>query len=163
MTEFDKLARMVQRQSNVSEPIPPFYIRTLVDLDASIAKTLAKEKDAKKKMNALNAKALNAMKSKVKKSTKEFEKEVKQYTEVCVTFHYMPSFGRTPRLSNASSRPQTSLLKLPNPSPKRQKVLLTTTLIKGSLRSPRAAKPCNTLPRASSKICNLCRRPVVRR
>ncbi|KAJ8516062.1 hypothetical protein ONZ45_g6583 [Pleurotus djamor] len=77
--EYDKLVRMVQRQSTVSEPIPPFFLKTLGSLDTSITNAIAKEKEAKKKMNATNAKALTAMKQKVKKATKEYEKEYKLY------------------------------------------------------------------------------------
>ena len=81
-TEFDKLVCMIQRQHNVSEPIPPFYMRTLVGLETSLNTAIAKEKEAKKKMNATNAKALTAMRQKVKKAAKEYEKEVKQYQAV---------------------------------------------------------------------------------
>ncbi|KIJ18790.1 hypothetical protein PAXINDRAFT_71260 [Paxillus involutus ATCC 200175] len=77
--EFDKLLRLVQRQSNAAEPIPPFFLKTLSSLENSLNAALAKEKEAKKKMNAVNARALNSMKQKVKKSTKEYEKEVHQY------------------------------------------------------------------------------------
>lgn len=73
---------MVQRQQNVNEPVPPFYIRTLVSLEASLNAALAKEKEAKKKMNASNARALTAMKQKIKKVIKEFEKEVNAYNAV---------------------------------------------------------------------------------
>jgi translation initiation factor 3 subunit C len=73
---------MVQRQNNVAEPIPPFYIRTLSSLETSLNTALAKEKEAKKKMNATNARALNSMKQKVKKAVKEYEKDVKQYQAV---------------------------------------------------------------------------------
>ena len=78
--EFDKLLRMIQRQQNVGEPIPPFFIRTIVNLETSIND--AQSKDAKKKMNATNARAFTAMKQKVKKTLKDFEREVKQYQEV---------------------------------------------------------------------------------
>ncbi|KAJ7680226.1 eukaryotic translation initiation factor 3 subunit 8 N-terminus-domain-containing protein [Mycena polygramma] len=77
--EFDKLVRMIQRQHNVSEPIPPFYVRTLVSLENSVNNALAKEKEAKKKTNATNAKALTAMKQKIKKSVKEYETDVNKY------------------------------------------------------------------------------------
>ncbi|TFY81206.1 hypothetical protein EWM64_g2808 [Hericium alpestre] len=79
--EFDKLVRLVQRQQNVSEPVPPFFVRTLVSLESSLNTALSKEKEAKKKMNASNARALTAMKQKVKKSLKEYEKEAKLFQE----------------------------------------------------------------------------------
>ena len=76
---------MVQRQQNVGEPIPPFFIRTITDLESSVND--AQSKDAKKKMNATNARALTAMKQKVKKTLKDFEKEAKQYQAVrCATY-----------------------------------------------------------------------------
>ncbi|KAH8080293.1 eukaryotic translation initiation factor 3 subunit 8 [Cristinia sonorae] len=78
--EFDKLGRMVQRQQNVNEPVPPFFIRTLTSLETSLNAAIAKEKEAKKKMNASNARALTAMKQKVKKVVKEFEKEITSFT-----------------------------------------------------------------------------------
>lgn len=88
MTEFDKLARMVQRQQNVAEPIPPFYIRTLVNLENSLNIAITKEKEAKKKMNASNARALNGMKQKVKKVLKEYEADVKRFQEVSHPFMF---------------------------------------------------------------------------
>ncbi|KAH9935443.1 eukaryotic translation initiation factor 3 subunit 8 [Fomitopsis serialis] len=77
--EFDKLVRMVQRQQNVSEPIPPFYIKQLVNLEGALNTAVAKEKESKKKMNASNARALNGMRQKVKKVTKEYEADVKRF------------------------------------------------------------------------------------
>jgi len=82
LLEYDKLASMVQRQQNVAEPVPPFYIRTLISLEAASNAALAKEKEAKKKMNGSNARALTAMKQKVRKTVKEHEKEIKQYNDV---------------------------------------------------------------------------------
>ena len=83
-SEFDKLVRMVQRQQNVSEPVPPFYLRTLVSLEESLNTALAKEKEAKKKMNASNARALTAMKQKVRKTIKEHETDVKRFQNVSI-------------------------------------------------------------------------------
>ncbi|KAH9858870.1 eukaryotic translation initiation factor 3 subunit 8 [Lenzites betulinus] len=80
-TEFDKLARMVQRQQNVSEPLPPFFLRTLANLEGSLTAAVAKDKESKKKMNASNARALTAMKQKVKKTSKEYERELKRFQE----------------------------------------------------------------------------------
>ena len=73
---------MVQRQQNISEPVPPFFLRTLVNLEGSLNAAVAKDKESKKKMNANNARALTAVKQKLKKITKEFETEVKRYQAV---------------------------------------------------------------------------------
>jgi translation initiation factor 3 subunit C len=73
---------MVERQHNVAEPVPPFYVRTICDLETSLSIAISKEKEAKKKMNATNARALNAMKQKIKKAVKEHETEIKLYQSV---------------------------------------------------------------------------------
>ncbi|PFH46389.1 hypothetical protein AMATHDRAFT_51081 [Amanita thiersii Skay4041] len=80
-SEFDKLIRIIQRQMALSEPTPPFYLRILIMLEESLNIAIAKEKEAKKKMNATNARALTAMKQKVKKASKEYDKEIKKYQE----------------------------------------------------------------------------------
>ena len=56
--------------------MPAFYIRTVVSLETALNNALSKEKEAKKKMNATNARALNTMKQKVKKISKEFETDI---------------------------------------------------------------------------------------
>jgi translation initiation factor 3 subunit C len=81
-TEFDKLGRMIQKQHALVYSIPSLYIRTLLSLDESLGSAIAREKEAKKKMNATNAKALTAMKQKVKKALKEYEQEIKSFQEV---------------------------------------------------------------------------------
>ena len=73
---------MIQRQHNLSEPVPAFYVRTLVNLESSVNTALQKEKEAKNMMNASNAKALTAMKQKIKKAVKENENDVKKFIEV---------------------------------------------------------------------------------
>lgn len=80
--EFDKLLRLVQRQSNLAEPIPPFFIKTLINLESSLNAALAKEKEAKKKMSPMNARALNSMKQKIRKTVKEYEQETRDYQAV---------------------------------------------------------------------------------
>lgn len=74
---------MVQRQQNVQEPVTPFFLRTLGNLETSLTAAVAKDKESKKKMNASNARALTAMKQKVKKTSKEYETELKRFQEVC--------------------------------------------------------------------------------
>lgn len=102
----------MQRQSNVAEPIPPFFLKTLTNLEDSLNAALAKEKEAKKKMNAVNARALNSMKQKVKKSTKEYEKEVSQYQAVRNAFKYVV----LPQTSRRTRRPlNVNILCIVNP------------------------------------------------
>lgn len=79
----------MQRQSNAAEPIPPFFLKTLTHLENSSNAALAKEKEAKKKMNVVNARALNSMKQKVRKTTKEHEKEMSQYQAVRNAFQFV--------------------------------------------------------------------------
>ena len=74
--EFDKLTRLVLRQTNLSEPLPPLYLRVLSTLDDAVSK----EKEGKKKMDANKARALNTMKQKVKKTIKEYELQMKEFT-----------------------------------------------------------------------------------
>jgi translation initiation factor 3 subunit C len=73
---------MIQKQHNVSELVPAFFIKSLANLEASINSTVQKEKEAKKKMNPSNAKALTAMKQKIKKTMKEYETTLKKYHDV---------------------------------------------------------------------------------
>ena len=97
---------MIQKQHNVSKIVPAFFIKSLVNLEASINTTVQKEKDAKKKMNPSNAKALTAMKQKVKKTIKEHETALMKYHEVSqYSLNDLSFFKkycyRTQKLSNA--------------------------------------------------------------
>jgi translation initiation factor 3 subunit C len=82
VSDFDKLARLVERQTNVSEPVPPYWLRALVTVETALVAT--KEKDPKKKINASNSRALNGMKQKVKKAMKDQETLLITYNEVCM-------------------------------------------------------------------------------
>ncbi|KAG8956322.1 Translation initiation factor 3 subunit c [Tulasnella sp. 424] len=79
--EFDKLGRLVERQRNLQEPVPTLYVRQMVNLDKSIANAAAKDKDAKKKMNAAASRALATLKQKVKRSLKDNEEDIKAFNE----------------------------------------------------------------------------------
>ena len=82
MIEFDKLHRLILRQSVIAEPLPLPFVKLLISLDD----TIAGAQGAKKKMNATNAKALNSMKQKLKKVQREFEVVVNKFKEVRGSF-----------------------------------------------------------------------------
>ncbi|KAI0029213.1 eukaryotic translation initiation factor 3 subunit 8 [Vararia minispora EC-137] len=109
--EFDKLTRMVQRQQNMSEPVPSFFIRTLASLEASVNDALIREKESKKKMNALNARALTAMKQKVKKMTKEYEQDIRSFQQDPEAFEREYAVAVAPEVV-APSRQKKSSAKL---------------------------------------------------
>ncbi|MCJ1410785.1 Translation initiation factor 3 subunit c [Ptychographa xylographoides] len=87
-TEFDKLNRQVVKIAG-SEKAPKQYIKTVADLEDFMNETIAKQKVSTKKMNATNAKGLNAMKQKIKRNNREYATEIDKYRED--KFDYMMS------------------------------------------------------------------------
>ena len=81
-TEFDRLNRQVVKVSAAADNKPPkAFIKTIADLEDFMNETIAKQKVTPKKMNATNAKGLNAMKQKVKRTNKEYIGEIEKYRE----------------------------------------------------------------------------------
>lgn len=76
--EFDGLLRLCDRQRKLNESIPTSFIKEVAALDTFLAKSLA-DKEATKKMKAPNAKAMNGMKQKLKKTVKENDAALQQY------------------------------------------------------------------------------------
>jgi translation initiation factor 3 subunit C len=115
--------RLVQRQSNAAEPLPPFFVKTLLSLENSLNAALTKEKEAKKKMNATNARALNSMKQKVRKTAKEFEKEVQQYQNVSFfdPLYDDPHISQDPEAFEREFAAHTQPADVVVPKPKKQK------------------------------------------
>lgn len=160
---------MVQRQHNVSEPIPPFYVQTLVSLEASLVSALAKEKEAKKKMNATNAKALTAMKQKVKKATKENEAEVKRYQEVgkprspgALDSTFSPRIQK----HSSANTPQWWPTSLLHPFLPVEKLPQLEAVRKSSMTLPlseKEARSCNSRQRVFSKISKLSMKLVAKK
>lgn len=62
---------------------PKVYIKTISDLEDFMNETIAKQKvsTSTKKMNATNAKGLNAMKQKIKRNNKDYTVEIDKYRE----------------------------------------------------------------------------------
>ncbi|KAI5457821.1 eukaryotic translation initiation factor 3 subunit 8 N-terminus-domain-containing protein [Mariannaea sp. PMI_226] len=77
--EFDKLNRQVTKLPSGKPPKP--YIRILAELEDFMNEALAKQKvtPKNKKMNATQARALNAVKQKIKKNNKEFQTQIDAY------------------------------------------------------------------------------------
>ena len=78
--EFDKLLKSVSKSTSLftNGKIPRFVIRTLAQLSDSVKDTL-ENKNNIKKLNPSSAKALNAMKQKVRKSCKQYENEIEAF------------------------------------------------------------------------------------
>ena len=88
LTEFDKLNRQVIKIA-AADKAPKAYIKTVSDLEDLMNETIAKQKVTTKKMNATNAKGLNAMKQKIKRNNKDYATEIEKYRED--KFDYMMS------------------------------------------------------------------------
>ncbi|KAL2271945.1 hypothetical protein VTJ83DRAFT_1316 [Remersonia thermophila] len=73
--EFDKLSRQAVKLQDGSKA-PKSYIKCIAELEDYMNETLAKQKVTPKKMNATNARGLNAVKQKIKKTTKEYQAQV---------------------------------------------------------------------------------------
>lgn len=77
--DFDNLMRSIERQRTLNEQIPAFFYKAISQLDVFLNESVAKEKDAKKKMKAPVAKAMNGMKQKLKKVIKENDETIARY------------------------------------------------------------------------------------
>lgn len=85
--EFDKILRLLQKSNLTALPgttvfMPPQFLAALTALPADVDTALKLEKTASKKSSQANAKALNSMKQKVKKTIKENEENINAYQKV---------------------------------------------------------------------------------
>ncbi|KAK0623659.1 eukaryotic translation initiation factor 3 subunit 8 N-terminus-domain-containing protein [Immersiella caudata] len=76
--EFDKLNRQVVKLQDGGKA-PKSYIKCLVQLEDFMNETIAKQKVTPKKMNATNARGLNAVKQKIKKNNKDYQEQIDAY------------------------------------------------------------------------------------
>ncbi|PWN54170.1 hypothetical protein IE53DRAFT_383254 [Violaceomyces palustris] len=100
--EFDALNRLCDRQRNVSEPIPVSFYKAISQLEDFLNSSISKEKDAKKKMKAPNAKAMNGMKQKLKKTLKDNEESVKKFREDPEAFEAQANAAAAPAVEDAA-------------------------------------------------------------
>ncbi|KAI9147973.1 Eukaryotic translation initiation factor 3 subunit C [Paramyrothecium foliicola] len=75
--EYDKLNRQVAKLPGGKTP--KTYIRIIAELEDFMNEAQAKQKVTPKKMNAIQARALNAVKQKIKKTNKEFQTQIEAY------------------------------------------------------------------------------------
>lgn len=59
--------------------MPKLYIKAIAELEDFMNETIAKQKVTAKKMNATNARGLNAVKQRIKKNNKDYQKDVDAY------------------------------------------------------------------------------------
>ena len=76
--EFDKLNRQVVKLVQAGNT-PKAYIRAIAELEDFMNETIAKQKVSTRKMNATNARGLNAVKQRIKKNNKDFQKDIDAY------------------------------------------------------------------------------------
>ncbi|KAL9004756.1 MAG: hypothetical protein Q9188_002440 [Gyalolechia gomerana] len=77
-TEFDKLNRQVTKVA-AQEKLPKIYVKTIAELEDFMNDTIAMQKVSTKKMNATNARGLNAMKQKIKRNNRDNATEIEKY------------------------------------------------------------------------------------
>jgi translation initiation factor 3 subunit C len=82
------LNRLVSKITQ-SDKVPKEYIQCVSNLEDFMNEAIAKQKVSTKKMNATNAKGLNAMKQKIKKNNKDYATEIDKYRDD--KFEYMMS------------------------------------------------------------------------
>ncbi|KAJ9649588.1 Translation initiation factor 3 subunit c [Coniosporium apollinis] len=81
-TEFDNLNRQIPTLTRERDgKVPKLYIKTIADLETIMLETIEKQKVSPKKMNAVNTRGLNATRQKLRKTVKDYSKEVEAYRE----------------------------------------------------------------------------------
>ncbi|RMZ71734.1 eukaryotic translation initiation factor 3 subunit C [Pyrenophora seminiperda CCB06] len=80
--QFDKLIRQVPTLTKQNDgKIPKLYIQAVADLETVVVETHEKQKVTPKKMNAVNGRGFNAVRQKIKKHNRDYEKEINAYRE----------------------------------------------------------------------------------
>ncbi|KAH8821539.1 eukaryotic translation initiation factor 3 subunit C [Xylogone sp. PMI_703] len=77
-TEFDKLNRQASKLVQAGN-VPKIYVKAIAELEDFMNETLAKQKVSTRKMNATNARGLVAVKQRIKKNNKDYQKEIDEY------------------------------------------------------------------------------------
>jgi translation initiation factor 3 subunit C len=78
LLEFDKLNRQVVKLVQAGNT-PKVYVKAIAELEDFMNEAIAKQKVSTKKMNATNARGLNAVKQRIKKNNKDYQKDIDAY------------------------------------------------------------------------------------
>lgn len=78
--EFDKLNRQVTKLQDGGKA-PKSYIKCIAELEDFLNETLAKQKVTPKKMNATNARGLNAVKQRIRKNNKDYQSQIDAFRQ----------------------------------------------------------------------------------
>ncbi|TAQ85045.1 hypothetical protein B7494_g6629 [Chlorociboria aeruginascens] len=76
--EFDKLNRQVVKLVQAGTT-PKVYVKAISELEDFMNETIAKQKVSTRKMNTTNARGLNAVKQRIKKNNKDYQKDIDAY------------------------------------------------------------------------------------
>ncbi|KAF2133560.1 eukaryotic translation initiation factor 3 subunit C [Dothidotthia symphoricarpi CBS 119687] len=80
--QFDKLNRQVPTLVKQNDgKVPKFYIQAIADLETIVLETHEKQKVTPKKMNAVNTRGFNAVRQKVKKHNRDYQRDIDTYRE----------------------------------------------------------------------------------
>src|SRR5690242_12374543 len=81
--EFDKLTKTVSKSQNVIKQTgtPVFFTRCLVSIE-DFLKESQEDKEARKKLNTSNAKAMTTLKQKIRKHNKQYECDIESFRKV---------------------------------------------------------------------------------
>ncbi|KAF2733068.1 eukaryotic translation initiation factor 3 subunit C [Polyplosphaeria fusca] len=78
--EFDKLNRQIPALIKQNDgKAPKLYIKAIADLETVTLETYEKQKVSPKKMNAINTRGLNAVRQRIRKNNKDYQKDVDAY------------------------------------------------------------------------------------
>ena len=81
-TEFDKLNRLVPTLIKQNDgKVPKMYIQAIADLETSVLEAHEKQKVTPKKMTAPNQRGFNAVRQKVKKHNRDYQRDIDLYRE----------------------------------------------------------------------------------
>lgn len=101
LSEFEKLTKLIVRAEQQNYGVPTVYVRALAGLDDSIATAAGEDK---KKLNATVAKALNAVRQRVKKAVREKQALIEAFREKPEQFEN----DDAPASTRATPVPQTT-------------------------------------------------------